>query len=611
MTNLVKSTKTQSKARPIDSIIKFQLDDGIESLTIGGKEALADLSFDKKGNVTLHMNGDKDKIDEIVSLVPFVSVESDVVNDKHSVTLNLDMREFDLKVEGSDLVVVKKTITDITLDLSKVEEKFAEIERKLGEHTEKIKEAEKKIDENSNKITENLAKINENKAKIQEIVTELVEVGKKIAKNEGDIKENLEKIKSNKAELDKQLAMIEDVTSEVAEAKKAISKNADDIVDQAKKISELQEKDKTLERRINQVDDNVAQLEQDLAVTDSKVDTLEGKVNTLEGKVDTEIGNLKAKDTALEGEIGNLKTKDTALEGEIGNLKAKDTALEGEIGNLKSKDTALEGEIGNLKAKDTAFEGEIGDLKTKDTTLEGEIGNLKTKDTALEGESNKLKEIIKVNSNKIDRIIFDFNESQRVQNETTEQYNNERIEKDKELEELIKKYKIKDLDLNYDLEETRLSAQNPVLDGTLMTFLANTYGVLDETYLDQGDISTKNYYSRAITLTNKNISVKDEKIQLKEDFTTKIIGYYNSDKSVGKLLKSFLFEEQEKKKFYISNIGVQRAINNTVVCIYINGRSYKTKARGTNCDILMTSNVSNGTIVLVKMKSLGQAVIEF
>ena len=569
MTNLVKSTKTQSKARPIDSIIKFQLDDGIESLTIGGKEALADLSFDKKGNVTLHMNGDKDKIDEIVSLVPFVSVESDVVNDKHSVTLNLDMREFDLKVEGSDLVVVKKTNTDITLDLSKVEEKFAEIERKLGEHTEKIKEAEKKIDENSNKIAENLAKINENKAKIQEIVTELVEVGKKIAKNEGDIKENLEKIKSNKAELDKQLAMIEDVTSEVAEAKKAISKNADDIVDQVKKISELQEKDKTLERRINQVDGNVAQLEQDLAVTDSKVDTLEGKVNTLEGKVDTEIGNLKAKDTALEGEIGNLKTKDTALEGEIGNLKAKDTALEGEIGNLKSKDTALE------------------------------------------GESNKLKERIKENSNKIDRIILDFNESQRVQNETTEQYNNERIEKDKELEELIKKYKIKDLDLNYDLEETRLSGQNPALDGTLMAFLANTYGVLDETYLDQGDISTKNYYSRAITLTNKNISVKDEKIQLKEDFTTKIIGYYNSDKSVGKLLKSFLFEEQEKKKFYISNIGVQRAINNTVVCIYINGRSYKTKARGTNCDILMASNVSNGTIVLVKMKSLGQAVIEF
>ena len=488
MTNLVKSTKTQIKARPIDSIIKFQLDDGIESLTIGGKEALADLSFDKKGNVTLHMNGDKDKIDEIVSLVPFVSVESDVVNDKHSVTLNLDMREFDLKVEGSELVVIKKTKADITLDFTKIEEKFTEIERKLGEQAEKIKEAENRIDENSNKIAENLSKINENKAKIQEIVTELVEIGKKIIKNEGGIKENLEKIKSNKSELDKQLAMIEDVTSEVAEAKKEISKNAEDIVEQAKKIGELQEKDKS---------------------------------------------------------------------------------------------------------------------------LEGEVGQLKQKDTQLEGESVKLKERIKENSNKIDRIILDFNESQRVQNETTERYNNERIEKDKDLEELIKRYKIKDLDLNYEFDYTNIVEQNPELNGKLNYFLYNYHGILEEAYLNFGDIRTKNYYSNSIQLNNKNIIVKDEKIKLKEDFTTKIIGYYNSDKTIGKLLKSFLFEEQERNKFYISNIGVQKAINNTVVCIYIHERRYKNKPRATNCDILSVIEVPKGTIITVKMKNLGQAVIEF
>ena len=572
MTNLVKSTKTQIKARPIDSIIKFQLDDGIESLTIGGKEALADLSFDKKGNVTLHMNGDKDKIDEIVSLVPFVSVESDVVNDKHSVTLNLDMREFDLKVEGSELVVIKKTKADITLDFTKIEEKFTEIERKLGEQAEKIKEAENRIDENSNKIAENLSKINENKAKIQEIVTELVEIGKKIIKNEGGIKENLEKIKSNKSELDKQLAMIEDVTSEVAEAKKEISKNAEDIVEQAKKIGELQEKDKSLEG---------------------------------------EVGQLKQKDTQLEGEVEQLKQKDTQLEGEVEQLKQKDTQLEGEVGQLKQKDTQLEGEVEQLKQKDTQLEGEVEQLKQKDTQLEGEVGQLKQKDTQLEGESVKLKERIKENSNKIDRIILDFNESQRVQNETTERYNNERIEKDKDLEELIKRYKIKDLDLNYEFDYTNIVEQNPELNGKLNYFLYNYHGILEEAYLNFGDIRTKNYYSNSIQLNNKNIIVKDEKIKLKEDFTTKIIGYYNSDKTIGKLLKSFLFEEQERNKFYISNIGVQKAINNTVVCIYIHERRYKNKPRATNCDILSVIEVPKGTIITVKMKNLGQAVIEF
>ena len=40
--------KTTKQIRAIDRIIKFQIDDGIESLTIAGKEALADLEMQTK-----------------------------------------------------------------------------------------------------------------------------------------------------------------------------------------------------------------------------------------------------------------------------------------------------------------------------------------------------------------------------------------------------------------------------------------------------------------------------------------------------------------------------------------------------------------------------------
>ena len=804
MTELFKTTKPQGKARAIDSIVKFQIDDGIESLTIGGKEALADLSYDKKGNVTLHFNADKDKIDEIVSLVPFVSVESDVVNDKHTVALNLDMREFDIKVEGSELVVVKKTKTDITLDLTKIQEKFDEIERKLGEHTEKIKEAEKKIEENGNKIAENLSKINENKAKIQEIVNELVEVGKKIAKNEGDIAENLEKIKSNKTELDKQLAMIEDTNAEVAEAKKAISKNADDIVEQAKKIGELQEKDKTLERRINQTDDNIDRVEQDLAVTDSKATELGIKLNS-------EVEKLKGKDEVLEVEIGNLKEKDTELQVNVANVDNKLNDYKEEnnraLESVKSSVTENENKFSEFKSDYESDKNSLAEKVKKvkenvdkvendfnesqriqDERIEKYNNERKAKEEQLENSAREIIKLLKVNKpseedkseieemlnkvnekinngaegledlqdylnelksifdggvydfekiprlnyartvrkvyddsevqaivekvknkyyfNKIDLFnrlqeieqnlsdiestldishlkvksfndnifkILDFGEKldtfQSVLGETKEfkelnellnnlykvysrehfpitafenfnQYKKEYDNKDfeklvgeiidyvninlpdanymddltriyHEIRHLIDTYKIKNLDLSIEKDYNLLNSKNPELDGRLMVFLTNYYGLLEDEYLNYGDIRTNKYYSKAKILTNNNITVNNEKLTLKDDFTTKILGYYNSDRSIGKSLKSFLFEDTERNKFYISNIGIQKAINNTVVCIYIHSRYFNNIPKVTNCEVLNVTKVTNGTIMLVKMKNLGQAVIEF
>ena len=72
---MVKKSKSTKQVRAIDRIIKFQIDDGIESLTISGKEVLADVSIDRKAHVTLFLNVDPDKINEIQSLVPFITID--------------------------------------------------------------------------------------------------------------------------------------------------------------------------------------------------------------------------------------------------------------------------------------------------------------------------------------------------------------------------------------------------------------------------------------------------------------------------------------------------------------------------------------------------------
>ena len=90
--------KTTKEIRAIDRIIKFQIDDGIESITIAGKEALADLEIDNKNNVTLYLNADKDKINELHSLVPFINLaikEEGVDPDKQkSVTFSSSQSQY-------------------------------------------------------------------------------------------------------------------------------------------------------------------------------------------------------------------------------------------------------------------------------------------------------------------------------------------------------------------------------------------------------------------------------------------------------------------------------------------------------------------------------------
>ena len=131
--------KTTKEIRAIDRIIKFQIDDGIESLTIGGKEALADLEIDNKNNVTLYLNADKDKINELHSLVPFINL---AVNEywadpdkQKSVTLSQDLTQFALEIadNSKELASIIKTESSIVLDLDGLVQQLLEIAGKIAE----------------------------------------------------------------------------------------------------------------------------------------------------------------------------------------------------------------------------------------------------------------------------------------------------------------------------------------------------------------------------------------------------------------------------------------------------------------------------------------------
>ena len=149
--------KTTKEIRAIDRIIKFQIDDGIESITIAGKEALADLEIDNKNNVTLYLNADKDKINELHSLVPFINLaikEEGVDPDKQkSVTLSQDLTQFALEIadNSKELANLIKSESSIILDLDGLVQKLLEI-------TGKLAELEAKNLEQDNRLTEIEAK---------------------------------------------------------------------------------------------------------------------------------------------------------------------------------------------------------------------------------------------------------------------------------------------------------------------------------------------------------------------------------------------------------------------------------------------------------------------
>lgn len=133
--------KTTKKVQGIYSLIKFQRHQGVESLTIDGKQELADLSQDKNGDTSLILNADKDKVDEIASSVPYLGIAHTTTgtapNQKKTATVSQDLTQFPLS--GGELVTVEKTAEGLTLNDAKVKElvdtKTEALKKELGSGT--------------------------------------------------------------------------------------------------------------------------------------------------------------------------------------------------------------------------------------------------------------------------------------------------------------------------------------------------------------------------------------------------------------------------------------------------------------------------------------------
>lgn len=121
--------KTTKLVQGIHSWIKFQKHQGVESLTIQGKEALADITQDKNGDTNLILNADADKLNTIHSDIPFISVSEEFSgvdpNQLKTATISQDLTLFPLR--DGKLVKFTKESDSISVNEDALKESISEM----------------------------------------------------------------------------------------------------------------------------------------------------------------------------------------------------------------------------------------------------------------------------------------------------------------------------------------------------------------------------------------------------------------------------------------------------------------------------------------------------
>lgn len=146
--NYDSAKKTTKLVRGIHSWIKFQKHQGVESLTIQGKEALADVSQDKNGDASLVLKADRDKVDYVQSNVPYLRTShtqdgTDPYQEKTAV-ISQDLTQFPLR--DGQMVFIEKSEDSLTIHDENVKEfvtttvtaKETEIKQFIGEVKEEL-----------------------------------------------------------------------------------------------------------------------------------------------------------------------------------------------------------------------------------------------------------------------------------------------------------------------------------------------------------------------------------------------------------------------------------------------------------------------------------------
>ena len=146
--NYITEKKTTKRVRGIHSLIKFQKHQGVESLTIQGKDTLADILQDKNGDTNLILMADSDKVNAVVSNIPYLGISHTITGedpDKNKeANISQDLTHFPLS--GGELVTVTKEPASLTIHDDKVKEfvtttvttKETEIKQFIGEVKEEL-----------------------------------------------------------------------------------------------------------------------------------------------------------------------------------------------------------------------------------------------------------------------------------------------------------------------------------------------------------------------------------------------------------------------------------------------------------------------------------------
>lgn len=121
--------KTTKLVRGIHSWIKFQKHQGVESLSIEGKQALADITQDKNGDTSLILNADADKLNTIHSAIPFISVSEEFSgvdpNQLKTTTISQDLTMFPLR--DGKLIKFTKESDSISVNEDALKESISEM----------------------------------------------------------------------------------------------------------------------------------------------------------------------------------------------------------------------------------------------------------------------------------------------------------------------------------------------------------------------------------------------------------------------------------------------------------------------------------------------------
>lgn len=121
--------KTTKRVRGIHSLIKFQKHQGVESLTIQGKDTLADVSQDKNGDTNIILMADSDKVNAVASNVPYLDVSHTITGedpDKDKIAnISQDLTLFPLR--DGKLIKFTKESESISVNEDALKESISEM----------------------------------------------------------------------------------------------------------------------------------------------------------------------------------------------------------------------------------------------------------------------------------------------------------------------------------------------------------------------------------------------------------------------------------------------------------------------------------------------------